>query len=133
MNVLLAIVTKWEDMGCTLGNTPGYLLLPRTHEAQKPSVSQGLYPILLVALLASTASAYTSLGVSHDSNPQCQLLKGTVYHSATSAVHCKEVGRVPQEFLPDFLLSRKFLRECPLPKIKNLGGEMARPRTCFKA
>ncbi len=85
-NVLLAIVTKWEDMGCTLGTTPGYLLLPRMHETQKPSFSQGLYPILLLALSASTTSAYTSLGVSQDSNPRRQLLKASVYHSATSAL-----------------------------------------------
>ncbi len=85
-NVLLAIVTKWEDMGCTPGTTPGYSLLPRMHKTQKPSISQGLYPILLLALLASTTSAYTSLGASQDSNPQPQLLKASVYHSATSAV-----------------------------------------------
>jgi hypothetical protein len=41
-NVLLAHVTKWEDMGCTLGTTPGYLLLLRMHKMQKPRVSQGL-------------------------------------------------------------------------------------------
>jgi hypothetical protein len=84
-NVLLAIITKWEDMGCTQGTTPGYLLLPRTHKTQKPIVSQGLYPILLLALSALTTSAYTSLGVSQDSNPRPQLLKASVYHSATSA------------------------------------------------
>jgi hypothetical protein len=37
-NVLLAIVTKWEVMGCTPGTTPGYSLLPRTHKMQKPSI-----------------------------------------------------------------------------------------------
>jgi hypothetical protein len=36
-------VIKWEDMGCTVGTTPRYLLLPRMHETQKPSISQGLY------------------------------------------------------------------------------------------
>jgi hypothetical protein len=85
MNVLLAIVTKWEDMGCTPGTTPGYSSLPRTHKTQKPSVSQGLYPILLLAVLALTTSAYTSLSVSQNLNPQRQLLKASVYHSATSA------------------------------------------------
>jgi hypothetical protein len=69
MNVLLAIVTKQEDMGCIPGTTPGYLSLLQTHKTQKPSISQGLYPILLLALLASTTSAYTSLGVSQDSKP----------------------------------------------------------------
>ncbi len=86
MNLLLASVTKWEDMGCTQGTTPEYLLLLQTHEMQKPRVSQGLNPILLLALLASTTSTYTSLGVSQDSNPQRQLLKVSVYHSAISAV-----------------------------------------------
>jgi hypothetical protein len=85
--VLLAIVTKWEDMGCTPGITPGYSLLPRTHKTQKPSISQGLYPILLLALSALMTSTYTSLGVSQDLNPRPQLLKASVYHSATSATH----------------------------------------------
>ncbi len=84
--LLLASVTKWEDMGCPLGTTPEYSSLLRTHETQKPSVSQGLYPILLLALSALTTSACTSLSVSQDSNPQPQLLKASVYHSATSAV-----------------------------------------------
>jgi hypothetical protein len=92
MNLLLASVTKWEDMGCTLGTTPEYLLLLQPHEMQKPSVSQGLYPILLLALSALTTSAYTSLGVSQDSNPRPQLLKASVYHSATSAVGVRGEG-----------------------------------------
>jgi hypothetical protein len=86
MNLPLASVTKWEDMGCTPGTTPEYLSLLQTHETQKPSISQGLYPILLLALLALMASVYTCLCVSQDSNPQPQLLKASVYHSATSAV-----------------------------------------------
>jgi hypothetical protein len=85
-NLLLASVTKWEDMGCTPGMTPEYSSLLQMHEMQKPSVSQGLYPILLLALSASTTRAYTCLGVSQDLNPQPQLLKASVYHSATSAV-----------------------------------------------
>jgi len=50
-NVLLASVTKWEDMGCTPGTTPKYLSLPRMQETQKPSVSQGLYQILLLDMV----------------------------------------------------------------------------------
>ncbi len=42
-NFIWACVTKWEDMGCTLGTTPGYFLLPRTPKTQKPSISQRLY------------------------------------------------------------------------------------------
>jgi hypothetical protein len=91
-NLLLASVTKWGDMGCTPGTTPEYSSLLQMHERQKPSVSQGLYPILLLALLALTTSAYTSLGVSHDLNPQPQLLKASVYHAATSAVFPKVSG-----------------------------------------
>jgi hypothetical protein len=73
-------------MGCTPGTNPEYSSPLQMHETQKASVSQGLYPILLLASSASMTSAYTSLGVSQDSNPQPQLLKASVYHSATSAV-----------------------------------------------
>jgi hypothetical protein len=90
-NVLLAIITKWEDMGCTPGTTPGYSSLPRTHKTQKPSASQGLYPILLLALSALTTSAYTGLGVSQDSNPQCQLLKK---RQSTTQPHQLRVCRI---------------------------------------
>jgi hypothetical protein len=82
-NLLLATVTKQEDMGCTPGPTPEYSSLLRMHETQKPSVSPGLYPILLLALLALTTSAYITLGDLQDLNPQHQLLKASVYHSAT--------------------------------------------------
>ncbi len=46
----------------------------------------GAVPIQLLALSASTTSAYSSLGVSQELNPQPQLLKTLVNHSATSAV-----------------------------------------------
>jgi hypothetical protein len=85
-DLLLASFIKWEDMGYTPGTTPEYSLLLRMHEMQKPSISQGLYPILLLALLASATSPYTNLGDSENSNPRHQLLKASVYHSATSAV-----------------------------------------------
>jgi hypothetical protein len=84
-NLIFGSITKCEDMGCAPGTTPEYLSLLQTHKTQKPSVSQGLYPILLLALLASTTSPYSSLGVTQDSNPQRQLLKALVYYSATSA------------------------------------------------
>jgi hypothetical protein len=74
-NLLLASVTKWEDMGCTPGTTPEYSSLLRTHVMQKPSISQGLYPILLLALLASTTSTYTSLGVPRIRTPDLSYLK----------------------------------------------------------
>jgi hypothetical protein len=46
------------------GHYSGIFIAPRMHEMQKPSISQGLYPILLLALLDLTTSAYTSLSVS---------------------------------------------------------------------
>jgi hypothetical protein len=93
-------------MGCTPGTTPEYLSLLRMHKMQKPSVSQGLYPILLLALLASTTSAYTSLGVSQDSNPQPQLLKATVYHSVTVGGGLVETALWPLSFLLEVLGGR---------------------------
>ncbi len=86
-----------KTLGCTPGTTPEYLLLLQMRKMQKPSVSQGLYPILLLALLALTTSAYTSLGVSQDSNLQPQLLKVSVYHSATSAVYSLPMSGNSQE------------------------------------
>jgi hypothetical protein len=38
------------------GHYSGIFVAPRTHKTQKPSVSQGLYPILLLAVLRSLAS-----------------------------------------------------------------------------
>jgi hypothetical protein len=69
-NLLSVSITKWEDMGCTPGTTPEYLSLLSTHETQKPNVSQGLYPILLLALSALMTSTYTSLGVLQGLNPR---------------------------------------------------------------
>ncbi len=74
-SLLLASVTKWEDMGCTPGTTPKYLLLLRLHKTQKPCVSQGLYPILLLALLAVVISTYTRQGF---------ILCGTVSYGTVS-------------------------------------------------
>jgi hypothetical protein len=60
------------------GHYSGIFIAPRMHETQKPSISQGLYPILLLALFALTTSIYTSLGVSQESYPRPQLLKASV-------------------------------------------------------
>jgi hypothetical protein len=60
------------------GHYSGIFVTPRMHKTQKPSISQGMYPVLLLALLASTTSAYTSLGVSQESYPRPQLLKASV-------------------------------------------------------
>ncbi len=68
------------------GHYSGIFITSENNKMQKPSISQGLYPILLLASLALMTSTYTSLSVSQDLNPQCQLRKASVYHSATSAV-----------------------------------------------
>jgi hypothetical protein len=58
--------------------------LERTKCRNQASV--GAVPILLLAISASTTGTYSSLNVLQESNPQPQLLKALVYHSATSAV-----------------------------------------------
>jgi hypothetical protein len=50
--LLLASVTKWEDMGCTPGTTPGYLLLSENTQNAETNYQLGAVPILLLALLA---------------------------------------------------------------------------------
>jgi hypothetical protein len=79
--IISGLATRNQEgrYGLYPGYYPGIFVAPRTHEPQKPSVSQGLYQILLLALLALTTSAYTSLGVSQESYPQPQLLKVSVY------------------------------------------------------
>ena len=72
----LATCNQVGRHGLYPGYYPGIFIAPRTHETQKPSVSQGLFQLL--ALLASTTSAYTSLSVSQESYPQPQLLKVSV-------------------------------------------------------
>jgi hypothetical protein len=45
----------------------------------------------------------------------------------------KDKDRGPAQEFPPVFFSRKFLPERTLPKVKNGGGEMARPCTCFEA
>jgi hypothetical protein len=68
-NVLLATCNHMGRHGLYSRHYSGVFIAPRTHETQKPSVGQGLYPILLLALSALPTSAYTSLGVSQESYP----------------------------------------------------------------
>ncbi len=92
-NLLLASVTNWEDMGCTLGTTLEYLSLLRMHVMQTPSVSQGLYPILLLALLALETSAYTSLdvlqGLNHPNVSYLRRQSITQPHQLCRAKYCQ--------------------------------------------
>ncbi len=76
----------------------------------------GAVPIPLLALSALTTSAYTSLGVSQELNPQPQLLKVLVYHSATSAgwkgvsIYHEENG--DNVMCPIWALRRRFIHIC---------------------
>jgi hypothetical protein len=85
-NVLLATCNQVGRHGLYPGHYSRMFIAPRMHKMQKPSVGQGLYPILLLALSASTTSAFTSLGVSQESSPDLSYLKRQSNHSATSAV-----------------------------------------------
>ena len=58
---------------------------PKNAQNADTKRQSGAVPIPLLALLASMTSAYTSLGVLQELNPQPQLLKALVYYSATSA------------------------------------------------
>ncbi len=58
---------------------------PKNARNSETKHQSGAVPIPLLALLASATSAYSSLGVSWELNPQPQLLKALVNHSATSA------------------------------------------------
>ncbi len=59
------------------GHYPRIFVAPKNAQNAETKHS-GAVPILLLALLASTTNAYTSLGVSQELNPQPQLLKASV-------------------------------------------------------
>jgi hypothetical protein len=68
------------------GHCPRIFVAPKNAQNAETKCWSGAVPILLLAISASTAGAYSSLGVLQGLNPQYQLLKATVYYSATSAV-----------------------------------------------
>ncbi len=68
----------------------------RTKRRNQASV-RGCVRIPLLALLASTTSAYSSLGVSRDSNPHHSYLRRRSNHSATSAVEVGVQGTVKDQ------------------------------------
>ncbi len=68
------------------GHYPRIFVAPKNARNAETKHRSRAVPILLLALLASTTSAYTSLGFLQELNPRPQLLKASVYHSATSAV-----------------------------------------------
>ncbi len=68
------------------GNYPGTFIAPKNAQNAETKRQSGAVPIPLLALSASTTSAYSSLGVSQESNPHLSYLRRRSNHSATSAV-----------------------------------------------
>jgi hypothetical protein len=60
------------------GHYPRIFVTPKNAQNAETKCWSGAVPILLLALLALTTSAYTSLSVLQESNPQPQLLKALV-------------------------------------------------------
>jgi hypothetical protein len=71
------------------GHYPRIFVAPKNAQNPETKCQAGAVPILLLVIPASTTSAYSSLNFLQELNPQPQLLKALVYHSATSAV-CNE-------------------------------------------
>jgi hypothetical protein len=65
---------------------PRIFIAPKNAQNEETKRLWGAVPILLLAILASTTGAYSSLNVLQGLNPQPWLLIAAVYHSATSAV-----------------------------------------------
>jgi hypothetical protein len=64
--------------GVYSGHYPETFVAPKNAQNAETKRRAGAVPILLLALSASMTSAYSSLGVSQESNPQPQLLKASV-------------------------------------------------------
>ena len=60
------------------GHYPGTFVAPKNARNAETKRRSGAVPIPLLALLALMTSAYTSLSVLQELNPQPQLLKGLV-------------------------------------------------------
>jgi hypothetical protein len=69
------------------GHYPRIFVAPKNAQNAETKRRSGAVPIPLLALSALTTSAFTSLSVLQELNPQPQLLKVLVYHSATSSVY----------------------------------------------
>jgi hypothetical protein len=65
----------------------GVFIAPENARNAETKHQSRAVPMLLVAILGPTTSAYSSLGVSQGLNPQHWLLKASVYYSATSAAY----------------------------------------------
>jgi hypothetical protein len=67
------------------GHYPRIFVAPMNAQNAETNHRSRAVPILLLTLSALMTRAYTSLGFLQELNPQPQLLKTPVYHSATSA------------------------------------------------
>ncbi len=69
--------------GLYSGHYSGVFVTPKCAWNAETMHQSGAVPILLLAILALMASAYSSLGVLQGLNPQRWLLKASAYHPAT--------------------------------------------------
>jgi hypothetical protein len=86
----------------------GIFVTPKSTQNTETKRQLGAVPILLLALSALTTSAYSSLGVLQGLNPRPQLLRASVYRSATSAVG--------------------YIRNAPLPRVPILQSTSSETR-----
>ncbi len=81
------------------GHYPRIFVAPKNAQNAETKRQSGAVPILLLVIPAPTTSAYSSLNILQELNPQPQLLKALVYHSATSAVvTCSRIGQGRDEY-----------------------------------
>jgi hypothetical protein len=77
---LISILARNQARGHWVysGHYPRIFVTPKNAQNAETKRRSGAVPIPLLALLALTTSAYTSLGVLQELNPQPQLLKASV-------------------------------------------------------
>jgi hypothetical protein len=104
------------------GHYPGTFVAPKNAQNAETKRWSGARPIPLLALSASTTSAYTSLGVLQELNPRPQLLKASVKPLSHISCHLNSV------------ISTKGARYCTIDlKDFYLMTPMARPKfMCMK-
>jgi hypothetical protein len=85
MNFILARGNWVERHWMYSGHYPRIFVAPKNAQNAETKHQSGAVPILLLVILASITSAYSSLNILKGLNPRPWLLKALVYHSATSA------------------------------------------------
>ncbi len=97
--------------GLYSGHYSGVFVAPENAQNTETKHQSGAVPILLLVVLASMTSAYSSLVILQGWNPQRQLLKESVYHSATSAVYILAYNSARKKILEEGTLWRKYKSE----------------------